>query len=80
MLLPPVKKQKTPACIREIQVYKLWTKVYSQKGLTAMVIVHALGQDEGRRGMSVFFFSQKTPLTCAYDKMLKCGLLHFDFF
>ena len=27
-------KNKTPACIREIQVYKLWTKVYSQKGLT----------------------------------------------
>ena len=36
MLLPPAKKQKTPACIREIQVHKLWTKVYSQKGLTAM--------------------------------------------
>ena len=30
------KIQKTPACIREIQVHKLWTKVYSQKGLTAM--------------------------------------------
>ena len=36
MLLLPVKKQKTLACIREIQVHKLWTKVYSQKGLTAM--------------------------------------------
>ena len=36
MLLPPVKKKKTPAYIREIQVHKLWTKVYSQKGLTAM--------------------------------------------
>ena len=35
MPLPPVKKQKTLACIREIQVHKLWTKVYSQKGLTA---------------------------------------------
>ena len=93
MPLLPVKKQKTPACIREIQVYKLWTKVYSQKGLTAMVIVRALGQDEGRRGMSVFFLLHKTPhLTCAYyDKMLKVqfllvdhctewGLLHFDFF
>ena len=34
--LPPAKKQKTLACIREIQVHKLWTKVYSQKGSTAM--------------------------------------------
>ena len=32
----PAKKQKTPACIREIQVHKLWTKVYSQQGLAAM--------------------------------------------
>ena len=31
-----MKKQKTLACIREIQVHKHWTKVYSQKGLTAM--------------------------------------------
>ena len=30
------QKQKTPACIREIQVHKLWSKVNSQKGLTAM--------------------------------------------
>ena len=29
------KKQKTPACIRGIQVHKLWTKVYPQKGLAA---------------------------------------------
>ena len=36
MPLPPAKKQKTPACISEIQVHKLWTKVYSQKGLTVM--------------------------------------------
>ena len=36
MLLPPAKKQNTLACIRETQVHKLWTKVYSQKGLTAM--------------------------------------------
>ena len=36
MLLPPAKKQKTLACIREIQVHKHWTKVYSPKGLTAM--------------------------------------------
>ena len=36
MPLPPVKKQKTLACIREIQVHKLWTKVYSQKGLTTL--------------------------------------------
>ena len=36
MPLPPAKKQKAPACIREIQVHKFWTKVYSQKGLTAM--------------------------------------------
>ena len=32
----PAKKQKTPACIRKIQVHKLWTKVYSQQGLAAM--------------------------------------------
>ena len=38
MLLVPAKKQKTPACIREIQVHKLWTNVYSQQGLTAMVV------------------------------------------
>ena len=36
MSLPPVKKQKTLAYIRKIQVYKRWTKVYSHKGLTAM--------------------------------------------
>ena len=29
-------KTKTLACIRQIQVHKLWTKVYSQIGLTAM--------------------------------------------
>ena len=37
MLLPPAKKQKTLACLREIQVHKHWTKVYSQKGLIAML-------------------------------------------
>ena len=31
MLPPPVKKQKTPACRREIQAHKLWTTVYFQK-------------------------------------------------
>ena len=31
MPLPPVKKQKTRACVREKQVHKLWTNVYSQK-------------------------------------------------
>ena len=36
------KKLKTSACIREIQVHRLWTKVYSQKGLTAMVF-HTVG-------------------------------------
>ena len=35
------KNQKTSACIREIQVHKLWTTVYSQKGVN---IVHALTQ------------------------------------
>ena len=30
------EKTKDTACIREIQVHKLWTKVYSQQGLTAM--------------------------------------------
>ena len=37
MLLPPAKTTtKDPGSIREIQVHKLWTKVYSQNGLTAM--------------------------------------------
>ena len=36
MPLVLAKTRKTPACIREIQVHKLWTKVYSQQGLTAM--------------------------------------------
>ena len=36
MPLLPVKKQKTPACLREIQVYRLWTKVYSPRGMTPM--------------------------------------------
>ena len=35
MPLLPAKNQKTLACIREIQVHRLRTKVYSQKGLTA---------------------------------------------
>ena len=30
------RREKILACIREIQVHKLWTKVYSQNGLTAM--------------------------------------------
>ena len=39
MPLPQVKKQqKTLACIKKIQDHKLSTKVYSQKGLTAMDI------------------------------------------
>ena len=42
MLLPPAKKQRTLACIREIQVHNLWTKVYSQNGLTAMVVTRNL--------------------------------------
>ena len=36
------KKTKNPACIREIQVRKLGTKVYSQKGLTAMGVAHSM--------------------------------------
>ena len=36
------KKQKTPACIREIRVHKLWTKVYSQMELTAMQLYSAM--------------------------------------
>ena len=31
MLLPPAKKQKTPACIREVQVHKLWPKFTPKK-------------------------------------------------
>jgi len=33
------KNMKKRREIREIQVHKLWTKVYAQKGLTAMVII-----------------------------------------
>ena len=38
MPLPPAEKKlwKKMACIREIQVHKLWATVYSQNGLTAM--------------------------------------------
>ena len=38
--------KKTPACIREIQVHKLLTKVYSQKGLTATYHVSLAGSKE----------------------------------
>jgi len=34
------KRKEKKACIREIQVHKLWTKVYSQKGLTAIHCTH----------------------------------------
>ena len=44
MPLPPEKKQKTLACIREIQVNKLWTKVYSRKGLTAMWMIRLINK------------------------------------
>ena len=40
MPLSPAKMQKTPACIRETQVHKLGTKVYSQNGLTATHFHH----------------------------------------
>ena len=43
MMLPPAKKQKAPACIRERRVNEHWTKVYSQKGLTAMKVVQLTG-------------------------------------
>ena len=36
LLLPAKNTQKSPVCKREIRVHKLWTKVYSQNGLTAM--------------------------------------------
>ena len=36
------KKTKNPACVREIQVRKLRTKVYSQKWLTAMGVAHSM--------------------------------------
>ena len=42
MPLPPAKKLRTLDCIREIQVHKLWTKVYCQKGLTAVIIFSLL--------------------------------------
>ena len=44
MPLPPEKKQKTLACLREIQVHKLWTKVYSRKGLTAMWMIRLINK------------------------------------
>ena len=40
MLLPPVKKQKTLACVREIGVHKLRTQVDSQQGLAATELRH----------------------------------------
>ena len=41
--LPPMKRPKAPACIKEVQVHKLWTKVYSPKGVDSYVIT--VGQD-----------------------------------
>ena len=46
MLLPPVKNKRP----WEIQVHKHWTKVYSQKGLTAM----GGGGGEGEGGIGWF--------------------------
>ena len=47
MPLVPAKKQKIPACIREIQVHKLWTKVNSKQGLTAMHHDHWVTGEDG---------------------------------
>ena len=66
MLLLPAKKQKTPVCIREIQVHKLWTKVYSQKGLTTM-------KWGGGGGILVIITSigaVSCALTCGFCKVL----------
>ena len=58
------KKQKTPACIREIQVHKLWTKVYSKKGLTTMKN-QPRDQPEGHgsRVRKVFFINTKPDMS-----------------
>ena len=42
MLLPPAKKQKTLACVREIQDHKHWTKVDSQNGVDSYASVRTM--------------------------------------
>ena len=42
MQLLPAKFQKTPTCIKEIQVQKSCTKVYFQKELTAITQTHTI--------------------------------------
>ena len=73
MPLPPAKKQKTPACVREIQVHKLWTKVYSQNGLTAMwrhfhtttAKIHKIYNNNSGHFYWVIHVGLLTPLTFA---------------
>ena len=69
MLLPPAKKQKTPACIREIQVHKLLTKVYSQKGLTAMVcaMVTVVETEKWNREHKFYFKNRKKHDRCYWE-------------
>ena len=77
MPLVPVKKRKTPACIREIQVHKLWTKVYSQQGLTAMVFLTTLFNVHLRSSSSPAPY----PLVCVFFLLFFFLFLcccHFD--
>ena len=67
MPLIPAKKQKTPAYIREIQVHKLWTKVYSQQGLTAMllcILVEVLTRANVKRGKRLNDLKFGTFISC----------------
>ena len=70
MLLPPVKKQKILTCIREIQVHKHWTKVYSQKVLTAMILNAILNV----HGISDCLFGYRCLSVCFFFFMLLLGL------
>ena len=65
---PSAKKQKTLVCIREIQVHKLWTKVYSQSGLTAMIKWKAMT-------MTISYFVQ--VLYCPVQISVLLKLLYF---
>ena len=60
------EKQKTLAPIREILVHKHWTKVYSQKGLTAMNVGHFVFSEHV--WMSEFILKMKELCTFAKSK------------
>ena len=68
LLLQPAKKQKTPACIREIQVHKLRTKVYSLKGLTAMGTAAS-------SSWNMYFINRKLHFVPRIDRITHNGTL-----